>query len=196
MTASAPEPQELTPLLISLFKGVLYSSAQPGLWSQLLGQRPAVADYVAVIGLTLQVDEAEGYAYLRSRPDSAEDDAPRLMARRALSFPVSLLLALLRKRLAEFDALSAETRLVLRRDQIFELVRVFLPDSSNEAKLLAALDRSIAKIVDLGFLRPMRGSEDLYEVRRVIKAFVDGQWLADFDTRLQAYRDSLSGADQ
>ncbi len=191
MTAYPPEPHELTSLLVALFRGVLYGSQQPALWQQLLSQRSAVADYVGVLGLVLQIDEAEGYAFLRSRPGTAEDDAPRLVARRALSFPVSLLLALLRKRLAEFDALSAETRLVLRRDQIFELVRVFLPDSSNEAKLLASLDRSMAKIVDLGFLRPMRGSDDLYEVRRVLKAFVDGQWLADFDARLQAYRDSL-----
>lgn len=192
MTSSAPEPHELTPVLVALFKGVLYRSTQPALWSELLSSRSGVADYVAVLGLMLQVDEAEGYAFLRSRPGSGEDDVPRLVARRALSFPVSLLLALLRKRLAEFDAISAETRLVLRRDQIFELVRVFLPDSSNEARLLASVDTSISKVVDLGFLRPMRGSDDLYEVRRVLKAFVDGQWLADFDARLQAYRESLA----
>jgi hypothetical protein len=179
-------------VLVALFKGVLYSSTQPALWSSLLNVRGGVADYVAVLGLVLQVDEAEGYAFLRSRPGTGEDDAPRLVARRALSFPVSLLLALLRKRLAEFDAISAETRLVLRRDQIFDLVRVFLPDSSNEARLLASVDTSISKIVDLGFLRPMRGSENLYEVRRVLKAFVDGQWLADFDARLGAYRESLA----
>ena len=27
----------------------------------------------------------------------------------------------------------------------------------------------------------------VYEVRRILKAFVDGQWLADFDTRLAEY---------
>jgi hypothetical protein len=27
----------------------------------------------------------------------------------------------------------------------------------------------------------------VYEVRRILKAFVDGQWLADFDARLAAY---------
>jgi hypothetical protein len=34
-----------------------------------------------------------------------------------------------------------------------------------------------------------------FEVRRILKAFVDAQRLADFDTRLQAYRDQLSGAE-
>jgi hypothetical protein len=31
-----------------------------------------------------------------------------------------------------------------------------------------------------------------YEVRRILKAFVDGQWLADFDARLGEYREQLA----
>jgi hypothetical protein len=30
-------------------------------------------------------------------------------------------------------------------------------------------------------------------VRRIIKAFVDAQWLADFDERLAEYRQQLAG---
>ena len=63
-----------------------------------------VRDYVTVLGLDLVLDEAEGYAFLRSRPNldgDPETSLPRLVARRPLSFPVSLLLALLRKKLAE-----------------------------------------------------------------------------------------------
>ena len=70
-----------------------------------------------MLGLELVLDEAEGYAFLRSRPESEDDGnskLPRLVARRPLSFPVSLLLALLRKKLAEFDAGGGETRLVFR----------------------------------------------------------------------------------
>ena len=32
-----------------------------------------------------------------------------------------------------------------------------------------------------------------FEVRRILKAFVDAQWLADFDARLAAYKLHLSG---
>ena len=83
------------------------------IWNDLV---TAVRDYVAVLGLELAVDEAEGYAFLRSRVPEDEDDAapmPRLVARRPLSFPVSLLLALLRKKLAESDA-----KLVPMRDAL------------------------------------------------------------------------------
>ena len=45
----------------------------------------------------------------------------------------------------------------------------------------------------LGFLRPAKNAEQAYEVRRVLKAFIDGQWLADFDARLADYAGLLAG---
>ena len=192
MTATSVETPELSPVVVALLRGVVYRDAAEALWSQLLALRSHVGDYASVLGLAVVIDETEGYAYLRSRDDPDRPDLPRLVARRSLSFPVSLLLALLRLRLAELDALSAETRLILTRDQIGEMVRVFLPDSTNETRLVAQLDAHLAKIVDLGFLRRMRGTEDQFEVRRILKAFVDGQWLADFETRLREYREQLA----
>jgi Domain of unknown function (DUF4194) len=195
MTSMLAEPAELSPVLIALLKGVVYRDTAEALWPQLLALRSQVSDYVAVLGLTLVVDEAEGYAFLRSRNDPDQSDMPRLVARRSLSFHVSLLLALLRKKLAEFDAVSAETRLMLSRDQIVEMLRVFLPDTTNETRLIANIDSYLAKIVDLGFLRRLRGTDDQFEVRRIIKSFVDGQWLGDFETRLRGYRDQLTEAE-
>jgi hypothetical protein len=32
----------------------------------------------------------------------------------------------------------------------------------------------------------------MYEVRRILKAYVDAQWLADFDQRLAAYQAHLA----
>ena len=34
--------------------------------------------------------------------------------------------------------------------------------------------------------------EPVYEVRRILKAFVDAQWLAEFDARLAAYQAQLT----
>lgn len=159
---------------------------------------------MSVLGLELVLDEAEGYAFLKSRPEPPDDDPaarlPRLVARRPLSFPVSLLLALLRKKLAEFDAGGGQDgdgrRLVLARDDIVELVRVFLPDSSNEARLIDQIDAHINKVLDLGFLRRLKGTSGpaSFEVRRILKAFVDAQWLADFDARLAVYAAQLENA--
>ena len=46
--------------------------------------------------------------------------------------------------------------------------------------------------MDLGFLRAARNAEPLYEVRRILKAFVDAQWLSDFDARLAEYAELLA----
>jgi len=151
---------------------------------------------VAVLGLELLLDEAEGYAFLRSRQDIDEEDdqaaIPRLVARRQLSYQVSLLLALLRKKLAEFDAGSGDIRLILSRDEVVELIRIFIPAGSNEVKLIDQVDATLNKIAELGFVRRMRGQGQMIEVRRIIKAFVDAQWLADFDQRLAEYRQQLA----
>jgi hypothetical protein len=39
----------------------------------------------------------------------------------------------------------------------------------------------------------LRGQGQMIEVQRIIKAFIDAQWLADFDERLAEYRQQLTG---
>jgi hypothetical protein len=201
-----PAVPELSQLMVHLLKGVLYRQDDERLWAALLRLQARAREQASVLLLDLVLDEAEGHAFLKSRPDP--DDAegaprlPRLVARRPLSYPASLMLALLRKRMAEFDAGGGQdgsgSRLVLSRDEIAELMRVFLPDGTNEARLVDQVDATIAKVVDLGFLRrlkPAAGSvhdKGHYEVRRILKAFVDAQWLSDFDARLEVYRSALS----
>ncbi|TVP81698.1 DUF4194 domain-containing protein [Thioalkalivibrio sp.] len=182
---------ELPALAVTLLKGVIYRDGDERLWAALLELQAQVRDYMNVLNLDLVLDEAEGYAFLRSRPDDPEAGSRplRLIARRPLSFPVSLLLALLRRKLAEFDAGGGDTRLVLTRDEIVELVRVFLPDSSDDTRFIARIETHINKIVELGFLQRLKtAGPGTFEVRRILKAFVDAQWLAEFDDRLAAYR--------
>ena len=183
---------DLSLAVTQLMKGVVYRDTHERAWRHLLQLQPQVRDYVAVLGLQVVVDEAEGYAFCRQRPpgevrDDGAEPLPRLIPRRPLSFHVSLLLALLRKKLAEFDAQGGDTRLMLTPGQIAEMMRVFLPDTSNEARMADKIDSYISKVADLGFLRPAKNAEPVYEVRRILKAFVDAQWLADFDARLAEY---------
>jgi hypothetical protein len=202
-TTTAAASADLSSVVVPLLKGVCYREGDASLWNGLLELQARVRDYVAVLGLVLVLDEAEGYAFLRARPEDEGDDAPklpRLVARRPLSFPVSLLLALLRKKLAESDAGGGDTRLVLTREQIAELIRVFLPSGSNEAKATDQIETHVNKIVELGFLRRLKpgpGRQEApaaFEVQRILKAFVDAQWLADFDSRLAAYQAQLDGS--
>lgn len=199
---SSETQPDLGNVLVVLLKGVLYQDSDPKRWLQLLNLQSSIRDYVTILDLELILDEAEGFAFLRSRREENEryttDEIPRLVTRRQLSFPVSLLLALLRKKMAEFDASGGETRLVLTREDITDLIRLFLPDSSNEAKLVDQIERHLNKVLELGFLRKLKpetpSSQPAYEVRRILKAFVDAQWLSEFDARLEEYRQKLRGS--
>lgn len=197
-----PVENQLSLMLITLMKGVTYRDDDPALWQSLLGLQARVYDHVAVLGLELVLDEAEGYAYLRQRLTNAETtngvadhELPRLVPRRQLGFGVSLLLALLRKKLTESDVKSGESRLIISREEIVELLRLFVPDSTNEARTIDRLDSHIAQAAELGFLRALHGSSDQYEVRRILKAFVDAQWLHSFDERLAEYRTRADARD-
>ncbi len=182
-------PDPFSRVIIALMKGVVYEENDPALWQDLFALQARARDYISVLGLELILDEAEGYAWLRTRPVvEGAPELPRLIPRRQLSFPVSLLLALLRKKLVEFDAGGGDSRLILSGDEIVEMLRVFLPTGSNETRQVKQIDGYINRIVDSGFLRRLRGSKNQFEVRRILKAFVDAQWLTELDQRLEDYQ--------
>jgi len=183
---------KLSAVVIALCKGMIDREADSQLWQWLLNIQVAVSEYVATLGLELILDESEGYAFLRAREYDAEDDKlPRLIPRRQLSFHVSLLLALLREKMAESDASGGETRVIVSRDEVLEMIRIFLPEGSNEVRLIDQVDSYINQIVKMGFARKLKGSDKMLELHRIIKSFVDAQWLAEFDQRLSEYRKQL-----
>jgi hypothetical protein len=195
---TAPATFALPHVAVALCHGVVYRETDERLWNALIKHSLAVRDYFAVLGLTVIVDDSEGYAYLASiQYDEDAAGAPkRLVPRSRLGFQVSLLLVLLRKRLAEFDASGASAVLVMTREDIVDMIRMFLPATTNEVALVNKVDSYIGRAVDLGFLKPVNGQEPAWRVQRILKAFVDAQWLADFDARLSEYLATAVGADR
>lgn len=182
--------------IIRLMNGVVYRETHEDVWRALERHAAAVRDHFAEIGIEVVVDDLEGYAYLLTlEPDEGEEPLPRLVKRRALTYHVSLLLLLLRKRLAEFESSGEEGKLVLERDQIVELLRVFLRDTTNEARTIAQVDATISQVAKLGFLRELRGKNtagSAWEVKRILKAYVDAQTMGDFAVRLAEYADTTT----
>jgi Domain of unknown function (DUF4194) len=186
--------QPLSLVLIALMKGITTREDDPALWQMLLDLQARVREFVAVLGLELMLDDVEGYAYLQQRPPrEGEPELPSLVVRRQLGYSVSLMLALLRKKFAEFDAGSGDSRLILSSEQIADAMRLFLAETANEARLMDRVDTDVRKIVEMGFLRRLRGSDDRFEVRRILKSYVDAQWLSELEQRLADYKAHLSG---
>lgn len=179
--------------IIRLMQGVVYRISDEDTWLTLERLGASVRDHFAVIGVDVVIDDAEGYAYLRARPeDDGEQSLPRLVHRRALTYNVSLLLVLLRKRLVEFETSGGDGRLVLSTDQIVEMVRLFQADSTNDARVVDQAETTIKKAAEIGFLHQLRGQRDHWEVRRILKAYVDAQTLSDFAAKLREYAGSPS----
>lgn len=182
-------PVNISKPLIALMKGVVFREKDLSLWQDLEEGQIAVREYVRVMGLELVLDESEGYAWLKTRePVEGQEPLPRLVGRRKLSYPVSLIIALLRKKLAENDAAGQDPRLILSVGEIADMVRIFFASGSNEAKFLDRIESHLNKIAELGFIRRLKGHRDKIEVIRIIKAFVDAQWLHEFDERLKQYQ--------
>ena len=182
--------------IIRLMQGVVYRESDEDTWLTLERLGAGVRDHFATIGVDVVVDDAEGYAYLRSRPEEDGQDArealPRLVRRRALTYNVSLLLVLLRKRLVEFETAGGDGRLVLSTEQIVEMLRLFQAESSNDARIVDQAEATINKARELGFLRQLRGQHDHWEVRRILKAYVDAQTLSDFAAKLREYAGTVA----
>ncbi len=184
----SPEEHATAAAIIQLMRGVVYREHDEPTWTTLDRHGPAVRDHFAAAGVDVIVDDTEGYAYLRTRPEAdGEEPLPRLVIRRTLTYNVSLLLVLLRKRLVEFETSGADGQLVLSRDQIVEMLRLFLAESTNEARIIDQVDATVRRATELGFLRQLRGRSDQWEVRRILKAYVDAQTLSDFAGRLAEY---------
>jgi hypothetical protein len=170
------------PAVLRLLQGPL-ANDDSGPWSLLLSHETPVREYLAKIGLELVLNEQDGYAFVRQPEWETEDGQrlalPRLIRRDRLSYHVTLLCALLRERLDQFEASTPETdRLIVTHDDLRELLRPFLRERGDERVLLKRIDETAHRVVELGFLRRL-GVDQRYEVRPILKARIGSEVLAD-----------------
>lgn len=170
------------PAVIRLLQGPL-SSDDNGPWNLLLTYETPVREYIAKIGLELVLNEPDGYAFLRQPEWEGEDSQrvalPRLTRRDRLSYHVTLMCALLRERLDQFEASTPETdRLIVSNDDLHDMLRPFLRERGDERALLKKIEETANRIAELGFLRRL-GADHRYEVRPILKARIGSDILAD-----------------
>lgn len=208
------------PSLVKLLKGPVYADA--GLaWDLILRHRSSIDDYFSQLGLELVLAEHDGLAFLRRRrqedePEATDEKLPELVARRELPYTASLLCVLLLEELYRFENSSTgESRLVLDKAHIRELILPYLPKKTNEAKQTDSLDAQINRLIGYGFLRPLntgkggpgtgRGSlgtgqasvatdKDELEVTKLLKYKISADLLAEALDRLKAHAGAVVGA--
>jgi len=159
------------------------------LWQWLLRDQYLIREYFSQIGLSLLIDEVEGYAFLKQAENSEDENSelPRLITRRALPFAQSLLLLLLRKRLAEFDDEESSPRLIIQRSDIYQWLSPYFKTQNNELTQQKEFNALIKKVCDLGFLSALTNYPDEFEVQRIIKAFINAEQIAEQLALLERY---------
>lgn len=198
-------------LLIKLLQGFIVSDEKK-YWETLLTYQEAVREYFSTLGLQLHLSVDDGYAFLKQgrleqgsitgiddeeMPENEEgsieenptSSIPTLVRRIPLSFEVSLLCVLLREALEQFDSkVNDDHRLVLHRIDIYELLKLFYEDKTDETKQVKRFDALINRVVELGFLKELKGNQNSFEVRRVLKAQFDAEKLVEIKARMMAER--------
>ncbi len=191
-------------VLIKLLQGFIIVDEKK-YWESLLIYQEAVREYFSTLGLQLHLSTDDGYAFLKqgrltqdseglqgededeavsSDEEISEDNTafqlPTLVRRMPLSFEISLLCVLLREALEQFDSkVNDDHRLVLHRTDIYELLKLFYVEKTDETKQVKRFDTLINRVVELGFLKELKGNRNSFEVRKIIKAQFDAEKLGE-----------------
>lgn len=186
--ATLTRDEELSIAVASLMRGPVYAEEDQVAWTAIRQQAGRIHDHMKVMGLRLVVDDADEFAFLRSM-DELPEGMPRLARRHALTRTTTMLLVRLRQRMIAAEAQEATPRLIVSGDDLMEELRIYHPPGASEDRML----RDIERLVDLGYLKRLRGQDAMFEARRVIKALVSADWLASYAERLFAAEDDATG---
>lgn len=186
--SATPEFREWSIAAVRLLQGVVYSDDHR-VWDLVLSNQSALGEYFGRLGLTLLIDEPEGYAFLRQlAEDELPDDfrdLPKLFRRRRLSYEATLLCVLLREELLRFeeDDLHNE-RCVVSSGDLFEHWKTFFPPAGDEVALQKSLEASLRRLEELKFVRPFGKGREAWEIRRILKARLPASELEGLRARL------------
>lgn len=196
-------PKPYASVIIRLLQTHALYDDDPHYWQPLQDHEVAIRAYLEQIGVSLDLNRADGYARL-TQPTPAEDDpAPplRLLRRIGLNYEQSLLAVVLREWLEEHEA-SAQTttrRLFATREEIRDRVELFFQQPTNRKAWLGRLDGVMEKLVTHGLLKEhalheANPDQTKYEVKTLIKAKITLEKLEEFKEKLQRHAESIESA--
>src|SRR6202012_5550491 len=104
-----------TPVFIKLLRGPV-EYLEKTTWENLLQYKTELTGFVAQLGLSLVLDEEDGYAYLvHAVGDEDDPGSGSWFQRRTFTYDESVLLILLRDMMAEFEVGDAVSRELIRK---------------------------------------------------------------------------------
>jgi hypothetical protein len=171
MTPNPPKSPPSAGVKVRLLQDAVYSDDME-LWATLNRYRQHIENYFQEIGLQLVVHEDDGFAYLKQADPEEGVSIPRLYRRNRMTLGVAILGVVLRERLLRFDeSVHDESRLMVGKDEIVQMVTPFYPETNDEIRADKRVEAAIHRAEEMGLLRKVAAaSDERYEVRRIIKA--------------------------
>ncbi|MBS1735620.1 MAG: DUF4194 domain-containing protein [Bacteroidetes bacterium] len=180
-------------VIIKLLQGPVYADDKNA-WRELMQWQSAVQEYFGKIGIELVINEQDGFArVLQPEADEHDDNPlPRLMKRQTLNYEATLLAVILREGLEEFDIKSDGNKFYLTQKEIKERIELFYKEQPNKSKLWKDLSKPISSLLTIGILKLNREDatnkdNNKYEVKRIIKAFINNEKLEEIKNKLSNY---------
>jgi len=178
-----------TAVLIKLLKGPV-EYFEKGNWEKLLRYKNELQAFLLPLGLTLVLDEEDGYAFVKHALPEEEEAGISWVQRRTLTYEESIMLVLLREMMAEFETGEATTReLIRKRREIKEHAELFFRENASRVKFMKEIDRLIDKAEESGFLYREEQheipDEQRFRICKIIKARISTEVLDDFYRQLQ-----------
>ena len=178
-------------IVVKLLKGPV-EYVEKSAWEKLLQYKVELIIFLQQLGLTLVLDEQDGYAFVKHALSEDEEAYVSWIHRRSFSYEESIMLVLLREMMAEFEISDTSSReLIKKRREIKEYAELFFKEGASRIRFLKDIDRLIDKVEENGFLQKIENheliDEQKFRIRKIIKAKVDSDVLEQFQQQLLAH---------
>ncbi len=182
-------------LIVKLLKGTI-EYLDKSAWEDLIQYKMELNGFLPQLGLSLVLNEEDGYAYLKQI--LTEDDSAEIswFQRRTFTYEESIMLALLRDLMADFEVSESSGReLIKRRREIKEFSELFFKEDASRVKFLKEIDRLIDRAEENGFLQIMEDAdikdEQKFRIKKIIKEKVNMETLELFHKQLLEYQGTV-----
>lgn len=158
------------------------------LWPVLLREETAIRERLCELFLDLVLDRELRVAFVR-QADTGDMETPTLLRSSPLTFIDSVLLLVLRQRLAEAE--THGQRAVVEAEELQAQLAVYEPpQGTDRAGFVKKLNAAIEKMKKNSVLQPIRGSEGRYEISPTLKLLFSAE---DVQALGAVYREHVAG---
>ena len=180
---------------IKLLQGPIFrQNVNDKLWEKLEMYESDIQAFFAILGVSVAIDKADGFAFLQQNDLNEEDDnVSRLIRQIPLTEEQSFLCILLRDELNKFDnpnnSQNKSSILILRESELYEQFAMFYTSKTDQITARANFKKNLNRLCELGLLKEQNPDdmekESEYEVRRYVRAKIDSEFCEEFMRKLK-----------